>query len=221
MMSTLIKPVRQFAALALLASVLAGFGVFVVAPFAAQLSALATGLQNKREILGRLNDFSRDNGEALALQARLKSRDVESLVLTGSSDALKAARLQTALSDMAATHSLRLRSTRALTPRTRDTLRLIGVEAGFEASLEQLQAILLAIDAHQPVMVVSQLHIAAAPAVSLDATASGAVLDITLEVLAAAGPDNPETGKAEKAQIDNQAERAPVEKGDSHAEAPL
>lgn len=187
MTSNLAKPVRQFAAVALLLATLAVFWMAVISPLSAEITGLDAEIEAKRAILGRFLDVAPLEAEAKAKASVSKNVDLAALMLPGDNDALKAAGLQTALAEIIAVEGLRFRSTRALPPREHDKIRLITIEAGFEATLEQLSKILAAVDAHKPLLTVSGLRLAVAPGAVIDPDSLGNVLDIQFEVAGAAG----------------------------------
>ncbi|MEQ1717732.1 MAG: type II secretion system protein GspM [Hyphomicrobium sp.] len=184
---SLAKPIRQFAAVALLLAALATLWMAVLSPLSAAITGLGDEIEAKRAVLGRFLDVAPLETEAKAKASESNSVDLAALVLSGDNDALKAAGLQTALSEIIAEQGLRFRSTRALPPREQDKIRLITIEAGFEATLDQLSKILVAIDAHKPLLSVSGLRLAAAPGAAIDPASAGNVLDIQFEVTGAAG----------------------------------
>jgi hypothetical protein len=173
-------------ALALLGAALFAVTAFCVLPVVNSITGLAAEVEEKREVLGRLQDTRQAEADAQGLKAEADALDVDRLVLAGASDALKAASLQTVLADIATAQGLRFQSTRSLPPRERNTVRLIGVEASFEASLAELQGLLNAVDIHKPVLIVSGLHVAAAPGAVVNPETAGDRLTVRLEILAPA-----------------------------------
>ena len=179
----LAKPVRQFAALALLLCVLAGSWLAIAAPIADKIASLRSEIAEKRSVLGRLQDEHRIVEEARELAARASAIDFSKLLLAGDSEALKAASLQSALAAIAAENGLRFRSTRTLPAREEASVRFVGVEASFEASLADVQKMLIAISAYRPMLSVTGLRMALAPAATLEPETAGNLLDVSIEVL--------------------------------------
>ena len=61
--------------------------------------------------------------------------------------------------EILATHRVKPRSTRNLTARERNNFRLVGVQLQLAAPIEQLQAVLLDIEQHKPLLLIEALHV--------------------------------------------------------------
>lgn len=179
------KPVRQLAAIALLAGLCIGLWSFVWIPVVSTLQQQDAKIAEKREVLGRLLSAGDLAGEASALEQKSKSLDTSKLTLKGDSDPLRTAELQTALTKIVTDHGLRLRSTRALPARETEGVRLVGVQAQFQATLEQLQKVLLAIEDSEPILVIEALRVAGAA--STPDAKSETPLEINIDVFGATG----------------------------------
>jgi hypothetical protein len=160
-MSQRLSPLmHRLAALALLFGVVgAGFALLVL-PLIGHFSDLRAEIGRQRELLGRFEAFAanKDSAEAVAEQAKAAMQG--GLFLSGETDALRTANLQALVTDVAAKNGIRLSSTRALPVQEQGGLRLIGVQAEFEADLKQLQAITAAVEARRPVLFVQSMQIA-------------------------------------------------------------
>ena len=141
-----------------------GLGIwgFVWTPAVSTIQQQDAKIIEQREVLGRLLSAESLAGDASALEQKSKSLDIGRLTLKGESDPLRTAELQTALTKIVAALGLRLKSTRALPARDAEGVRLIGIQAQFQATLAQLQKILLAIDANEPILVIEALRVVAA-----------------------------------------------------------
>ena len=139
----------------------------------------------QREVLGRLLSAETLAGDASTLEQKSKSLDIGKLTLKGGSDPLRTAELQTTLTKIVATLGLRLKSTRALPARDAEGVRLIGVQAQFQASLAQLQKILLAIEESDAILTIEALRIVAAAGATDPKTE--APLDVNIDVFGATG----------------------------------
>ena len=181
------KPVRQFAALALLAGVLAVAWFTVIAPVLNTILALDTAIAEKRAALGALRATDDLEHHARTLADRARTLDQTALTLPGDGAAVHSANLQGGLEDIADTHGLRLKTTRTLAPRDSGPLRLIGVAAAFDAPAEKLSDVLAAIDAHTPRLVVSAIRVVPAASSAPGAAALGAAADTEIEGYAPAG----------------------------------
>ena len=184
---TIAKPVRQFAALALLAGVLAVAWFAAIAPVLNTILALDTEIADKRAALGALRATDDLERRARTLGERAQSLDQKTMTLPGDGAAVQSANLQGALAGIAGTHGLRLKSTRTLAARDSGPLRLIGVAAAFDAPPDKLSDLLGAIDAHTPRLVVSGIRIVPAAPGAPDAADTGATLETEIEVYAPAG----------------------------------
>ncbi len=179
------KPVRQLAAISLAVALCIGLWGFVWTPLVNTIRDQNAKTLEHREVLGRLASAENMAGEASALQQKSKSIDIGKLTLKGDSDPLRTAELQTELTKIVTALGLRLKSTRALPARDAEGVRLVGVQAQFQATLAQLQKILLAIEESEPILVIEALRVAAAPG-STDPKTE-APLDINIEVFGATG----------------------------------
>ncbi len=185
MIERISKPVRQLAALSLLAAAIVGFWSFVWTPVTTTISGQNAQILEQREVLGRLLSAETLAGEASTLEQKSKSLDIGKLTLMGDSDPLRTAELQTTLTKIVATLGFRLKSTRALPTRDAEGVRLIGVQAQFQATLAQLQKILIAIEESQPILVIEALRVVAAA--SAPDQKSESPLDINIDVFGATG----------------------------------
>jgi hypothetical protein len=166
MIERISKPVRQLAALSLLAAAIVGFWSFVWTPVTTTILGQGAKILEQREVLGRLLSAETLAGEA-------------------DSDPLRTAELQTTLTKIVATLGLRLKSTRALPARDAEGVRLIGVQAQFQATLAQLQKILLAIEDSEAILTIESLRIVAAAGATDPKTE--APLDVNIDVFGATG----------------------------------
>lgn len=179
------KPVRQFVALSLLAAAIVGFWSFVWTPVTTTIAGQDAKIVEQREVLGRLLSAEALAGEATVLDQKSKSLDIGKLLLQGDSDPLRTAGLQTALTTVVTAHGLRLKSTRALPARGTESVRLVGIQAQFQATLEQLQKILLALESSEPILVIEGLRVVGASGAA--SATSEAPLDINIDVFGATG----------------------------------
>ena len=153
------RPARQLAAVALLLVALALAAKMTVAPLTARVAQLRDEIETERVLLGRYAAIAAREGERPQLERASRAALDSGAYLTGESEALTAAGLQTALAQLAAANNVRFTSTRALPPREHDATRLIGVSVQFKAEIEQLRALLLRIESHRPFLFVEGLQI--------------------------------------------------------------
>jgi Type II secretion system (T2SS), protein M subtype b len=178
-------PMRQVAALALLLLAVALAVLTTFVPFTTRAAQLREQIDAERTLLGRFGAIAAQQGQ-VADYDRIGGAAVESgAYLKGETEALKAAGLQTVLSELAAANKVRLYSTRALGPRERDEVRLIGVRVQFKAEIEQLRALLHRIEANRPFLFVEALQVQPVSAFSQRDPELAGVLDVRLDVFGA------------------------------------
>jgi hypothetical protein len=210
---------RKLAAVTLLLAVAGLVYLLALSPIEARLRSASEAISEQRMLLGRLRgEIARRSGgqrndEAAALPDR-----VGDVYLQGESDAVKAARLQAMLKEIAEAAGLRLASTRALPLRQAGRLRLIGMEARLDAGMAGLQKLLLALEASRPVVLVHALAVSPSASRSFAADAERVVedelLSIAIEVQGAAplgaGADAPgDAGPVDAADGEVRREPAP------------
>jgi hypothetical protein len=160
-MSERFSPVlHRLAAVGLLLAAAGAAFMLLVLPLIGQFDGVRAEIDRQRELLGRFEAFAanRDTAETVAEQAKAAMQG--GLFLGGETDALRTANLQALVTDVADKNGVRLSSTRALPVQEQDGLRLIGVQAEFEADMKRLQAVIAAIEARRPVLFVQSVQIA-------------------------------------------------------------
>lgn len=184
-MRGLSRPVRQIAACALLVIAVALVALVTVVPFAGRVAELRDQIGAERVLLGRFAAVAAQQGQA-AEHDRIGRSAVESgAYLKGESEPLKVAALQTALAGLAAANGVRFHSTRALSGRERDEVRLIGVRVQFTAEIEQVRALLHRIETHRPFLFIEGVQIQPVSPFSQRDPEQVGVLDVRLDVFGA------------------------------------
>lgn len=183
MIMTLPQRMRQLLALALLAALVVAAWLVVFAPLARAVDVAHAQILEKRSILGRFLAAAPETGAASKAPAQ---PDIKAFVLNGANDALKAANLQSAVAGILESQGLRFTSSRVLPTRQSGGLRLIVIDAGFEATLPQVLDILQTLDAHRPLIAVNRLALTAAPDLEAAGAAIGNRLSVQIEVAGAA-----------------------------------
>lgn len=179
MIDQLSKPVRQFVALGLLFATILAVWSFVVAPFTASITGLHSQIIAQREVLGRLLAAEGASQDAQAVAEKADALGMDRLTIKGDNDALRTAALQSTLTDMLAAQGVRIRSARAIPARETSGVRLIGVQAQFVATLEQVQQFLLSVESAEPLLFAQTLRLSNGP--STDAQ-SEAPLEVSIEI---------------------------------------
>ena len=157
-MPQLSRPVRQMAAIGLLLAALAVVASVTILPVAARIGELREQIEGERIALGRFAALAVLQDKVAEMQRAGRAAGESGAYLKGESDSLRAASLQTFLSELAGANSVRLSSTRALPPRDTDDLRLVGTRVQFIADIEQLREMLYAIESTQPFLFVEALQ---------------------------------------------------------------
>ncbi len=150
---------------------LAALGVtalLTVVPFMSQLAAARERLEQERSVYGRLLDATQTLSMAEQLAQGSRAAKTTGLFIEGESESIRLASLQSQVVDIIAAHGVKPRSARMLQTRERNTLKLVGVQLQLTATTEQLQKILLQIEAHRPILLVETLHLTTANAASAD-----------------------------------------------------
>jgi hypothetical protein len=150
----------RLAALGLLLAVIGAAGLLLVVPLVDYFNSLRTEIATQRETLGRFEAFAANKDSAQALAERSEAAMRSGIFLTGDTDALRTANLQTLVTEVAQSQGVRLSSTRALPIQEANGLRFIGVQAEFDADLRQLQAMILAVEARRPYLFIQSLQVA-------------------------------------------------------------
>lgn len=181
-MQQLSQPVRLFAALALLVVAIGLTALATVVPFAARISALREQIDTERVLLGRFAAVAAQQSQATEYDRVGRSAVESGAYLKGESEPLRAAGLQTALSELAAANGVRLYSTRALSGRERGEVRLIGVRIQFNGRLEQLRVLLHRIESYRPFLFIEALQTQPLSPFSQRDPEQAGVLDVRLDV---------------------------------------
>ncbi|HEU0290102.1 MAG TPA: type II secretion system protein GspM [Burkholderiales bacterium] len=184
-MQSLSPPVRKFAALGLLIGVLGLVASLTIVPVAARIGELSEQIEGERLLLGRFQAMAALQDRLAEMQSASRAASESGAYLKGESDAIRAASLQTFMSDLAGANGVRLNSTRPLPPRDRDQVRLAGTRVQFTADIEQLREILYAIESTQPFLFVEAVHVRPVSALAQRDPEYGGLLDVRLDVLGA------------------------------------
>lgn len=184
-MRGLSKPVRQLAAMGLLLLAVVLVVLIAVVPFAGRVAELREQIETERERFGRFGAIAAQEGRVADYDRTGRAALESGAYLKGETEALKAAGLHTALSELAGANRVRLYSTRALGTRDRDEVRLIGVRVQFKAEIEQLRALLHRIEVHRPFLFVEAIQVQPLGAFSQRDPELAGMLDVRLDVFGA------------------------------------
>jgi general secretion pathway protein M len=168
---------RQLLAVALLIAALGLTALLTVFPFMSQLATAREQLVQERTSYGRLLEASQ--GSAKGRLPELPK--INGLSIEGESEAIRLASLQSQVMDIISGQAVKPRTTRNLQTRERNTLKLVGVQLQLTATIEQLQRILLEIEAHKPILLVDSLHLS--PSSSTTPDDDRGMLEIRLDVV--------------------------------------
>lgn len=165
MSQTLTSALGKVAAVLLLIAAVALAYLVVAQPLLARIAELEERLLSERMLLGRLGKAVATAKKEQLAAADFKSEKSEvengdNLFLSGESAGVMAAQVQDVLQKMARSNAMNLASMRTVGVRQHDNLSLIGIDARLEGGLENLQNMLLAIEASRPVLIVDALQLA-------------------------------------------------------------
>jgi hypothetical protein len=129
----------------------------VVMPLLNVYAASAQALDDRRALLGRYERAAADLPKLRASSQGTRPDGV--LLLTGATDALAAADLQSTLKDLVEGGGATLDSAQTLPPETLGNFRRVGVRVSFSGGLELLTTVLLGVEAAKPVLSVGSLEV--------------------------------------------------------------
>ena len=159
MIEALPKPLRQALALTLLAMAVGALWFVTVVPLSAKFTDLQDRIEQERVMLGRLTAAASDETGTNEVKQRAVASRMSSLFIQGESESIRVSSVQSQLMEILASHRAKPRSTRNLTARERNNFRLVGVQLQLAAPIEQLQAVLLDIEQHKPLLLIEALHV--------------------------------------------------------------
>ena len=177
MTATALRRLRQSAAIALLAVLIAAVGMLGVVPAYDTIQNLRAQINQERQILGRLSTMRSDDQETLEIKRSTQLLQATKLTLDGETDPVRLANLQLLSNGIASTRGVQIRSTRNLPVRDLADVRLLGIQLQFAATYEQLLSIILAVEGQSPYLAVDGLQITPSP----DTTSAGRSGDVLLE----------------------------------------
>jgi general secretion pathway protein M len=184
-MQPLSRPVRQLAAVGLLLAVVVLIASLTILPVAARIGELSELIEGERRLLGRFVAMAALQEKLGEMQNAGRAASESGAYLKGESDAIRAASLQSFMSDLAGANGVRLNSTRPLPPRDRDEVRMVGTRVQFIADIEQLREILYSIESTQPFLFVEAVQVRPVSALAQRDPEYGGLLDVRLDVFGA------------------------------------
>ncbi len=155
--------VGKAAAVSILALLLGVVYLAILLPVLGFYDSRTQALEQRRETLRRYENAARDlpRLRVLAKQRRDTGREGE-VLLTGSSDAVSAAALQSSLKDMLEGEGAKIASAATLPSEVAGNFMRVGVRVAFSGNLQLLTTLLLDIEGAQPALAVGnvELHVA-------------------------------------------------------------
>jgi general secretion pathway protein M len=185
MLNELPKAVQRLAAVALLIATLTAIALLTVVPIREHIATVEEQIEAERTLLGRFAAVASQESQAAEFDRAGRAAIESGAYLRGDTETIKASALQTLLSETAAARGVRLYSTRALPPRERDGLRFLGVGVQFQARIDQLRALMHAVEAARPFLFVEGLQIHPLDAYSPRDPEHGGLLDVRFDVFGA------------------------------------
>ncbi len=180
-MTRLLLLLRRLLALALLAIPLVLVWLTAAGPAVSRLSDLQSQIQQERQLAGRLTASA---SEAKDIEAAPAPPSMRNLAIEGASEPIRTAALQSQLAEIAGRNGLKPRSSRSLPVREKGGVRLLGVQIQLLATVDKLQTLILDIERHQPVLMISAMQVT--PSVATRGAGGDAtrVVDARLDVVA-------------------------------------
>lgn len=176
------KPLRQFAAVALLLLAIAAVVSVTVVPLQLTIADLQERIEQERETLSRFGAVERDEALRRELDRRTQAVRANGLFLDGESESIRMASLQSLVTEIAAASGIKPRSIRNLPARERNQLRLLGVQLQFSAPIEPLRRLLFAIEEQRRVLLIDSLQISPLPGAWLGNDEQRGMLDVRFDV---------------------------------------
>jgi len=165
----------------------------VIAPLLSHYESTAQGLLERQELVRRYQNSARDLPRLRQAVAQRHDQSFDrDLLLTGSTDAVAAATLQSVLKVLVELEGARLTSAEMLTEETKGDARRVGVRIAFSGPLKLLATVIEGIEMTRPVLFVGNLDIHTAP--DPNGEDEGGTLAIVMDVyglLAAGGARTP------------------------------
>jgi hypothetical protein len=161
-----------------MAIMIAAVNFMIVEPLFAFYDGNGQRLQDRLDVVQRY----RTAADALPqLKAEANEWDEQAqngdLLLTGASDPIAAASLQSTLKDLVEQGGAKLTSAQTLAAEAENNFRRVGVRVAFSADLALLTAVLLGIETARPVLTVNNLEVR-----TIGDTSDGEVLEIAMDV---------------------------------------
>jgi general secretion pathway protein M len=130
----------------------------IVMPLVGYYDASAQVLRDRRDVLKRYESAVQDLPR-LRAQGQKNRQQSGNLLLTGSSDAVTAAALQSTLKDLVEADGATLESAQTLPAEKLGNFRRVGVRLSFSGSLELLTSVLLGVETANPVLSIGALEL--------------------------------------------------------------
>lgn len=182
MIYRLARPLRQLLALALLVVAVGAVCLMTIVPLASKILDQKDRIEYERTVLGRLNSEKIDDvGSVDSMQQAISNR-IGGLAIPGESESIRIAAVQSQLMELLGRNNVKPRSSRNLPGRDRSGLRLVGLQVQLTAQIENLQAALLAIEAHKPYLFVDAMHVTVATVAGSVGEDIRGLLDVRLDV---------------------------------------
>lgn len=182
------RPLRQFAAIAILLACIGFVGLFAVAPVYDRTVELRNEVEQDRDVLGRLVSLSEDRETIDKLDQQIDAFKDSGIFISGESEPIRVAALQSQLAEIFAANGVKPRSTRGLPGRERNDLHLVGAQLQLVAPIDKLQKILLDIEAHKPVFLIDYLQIMPSAMTGVPNVEEAGYLDARFDVYAVQAP---------------------------------
>jgi hypothetical protein len=146
------------------------------------INDLRDRIEQQRTVAGRLALAT--SGNDASVDKRVDPGVGASLFIAGASEAIRSSALQSHLTELAAKEGLKLRSVRTLPTREKPEIRLLGAQVQFQAQLDKLQALLVAIENSRPALLITTLQLSPAVMVRMPGTENPGIVEARLDIFA-------------------------------------
>lgn len=178
------KPMRRAAALGLLTAALAVVTLGVAMPIVHRVRDLAQSLDDQQWQLRQYTAVAAREASVRTLEQRHQAELALGEFLPGDGELAAQANLQTALTGLAQSSGVRIRSARKLPDRERAPFKLMGVSVNLTTDIESLQKLLYAIETARPYMFVEAADISPLGGAN-PAPGGPPLLEVRLDIFAA------------------------------------
>jgi hypothetical protein len=181
--------IRRSMALGLLALVLAGGWWLVIDPIWKSYHDTGRNIERTRELIDRHTAILQRKGEVDRRSSALAGLDKSGLYIVAANNEAAVAQLQAQLKELAARQETQVQSAAPLPFVEKDKLAMIGTRLDLSGPLSKVHRLIGAIEQAKPLLFIESAQVRRGAAGSQHKPSEEVVLDIQLEIYAAASTD--------------------------------